>query len=80
MITFCECGEYEVVKTQPELTDDKIFNYLNDFFNDRNDTHCKSCNRDLLDDWVEERIMLLPIPIPFDEYKNMDIIYKNSKY
>lgn len=80
MITFCECGEYEVVKTQPELTDDKIFNYLNDFFSDTNNTYCKSCKRELLDDCVEDRIMLLSIPIPFDEYKNIDIIYKNSKY
>jgi hypothetical protein len=80
MIAFCECGEFEVVKTQPELTDDKIFNYLNDFFSNRNDTYCKSCKKDLLDDCVEERIMLLSIPIPFDEYKNIDIIYKNSKY
>ena len=80
MIAFCECGEFEVVKTQPELTDDKIFNYLNNFFISRNDTHCKSCGKDLMDDFVEERIMLMPIPIPYDEYKNINVIYKNNKY
>jgi DNA-directed RNA polymerase subunit RPC12/RpoP len=80
LIAFCECGDFEVVKTQPELNDEKIFNYLNDFFNNKNDTHCESCNRDLMDDYVAERIMLVPIPIPYDEYKNIDVIYKNSKY
>lgn len=43
-------------------------------------THCKSYSRDLLDVYIEERIMLLPFPIPYDEFKNIDVIYKNSKY
>lgn len=74
MITFCECGDFEVVKTQPELTDEKIFNYLNDFFNAKNNTLCKSCGKELLDDYVEDRFMLVPIPIPYDDYKNIDTI------
>lgn len=80
LVLFCECGQYEVLKLQPDIQDDSIFNYLNNYFKNRADTHCKSCGRDLLDDYVELRTAIIPIPIPFDEYKNIDIIYENSKY
>jgi DNA-directed RNA polymerase subunit RPC12/RpoP len=32
LVLFCECGNYEVIKAQPELTDDAVFSYMNEFF------------------------------------------------
>lgn len=80
LILYCECGAFEVVKRQPELDEDSIFNYLNNFFRGRKDTGCKVCGKELLDDNVELRTMLLPVPIPYTEYKNIDDIYENSQY
>lgn len=80
IILCCECGDYEVIKTQPEISDDAIFNYINDFFRTRKDTVCKNCGKELLDEFVELRTVILPIPIPFNNYKNIDVIYKDSPY
>lgn len=80
IILCCECGDYEVIKTQPDISADSLFNYINDYFRTRKDTVCKHCEKELLDEFVELRTIMLPIPIPFDEYKNIDVIYKNSPY
>lgn len=80
MFMFCECGSYEVVKAQPELDDDKQVQYLKDFFDNRECNVCKKCGKSLLDEYVEERVFYAPFPFPYDEIKNIDIIYKNSKY
>lgn len=78
LVLCCECGEYELIKAQPEIFDDSIFNYLNDFFRARKDTTCKKCGKDLLDEFVELRTIMVNVPIPFDEYKNINVIYENS--
>jgi DNA-directed RNA polymerase subunit RPC12/RpoP len=80
IILCCECGDYEVIKTQPDISDDAVFNYINEYFRTRKDTVCKNCGKELLDEFGELRIIMLPIPIPFDEYRNIDVIYKNSPY
>lgn len=80
LVLCCECGEYELIKRQPEISDDSIFNYLNGFFRSRKDTACKNCGKDLLDEFVELRTIMVNVPIPFDEYKNIDVIYENSSY
>lgn len=78
LVLCCECGEYELIKAQPEIFDDSIFNYLNDFFRARKDTTCKKCGKDLLDEFVELRTIMVNVPIPFDKYKNINVIYENS--
>lgn len=78
MFSTCNCGNYEVIKTQPELTDSQIFNYMNEFYS--NNRRCSKCNRLLSDEYFELRVVMLPIPYPFNKYKDIDEIYKNSKY
>lgn len=80
MFIFCECGAYEMVKAQPELEDDKQIQYLKEFFDERESDVCKVCGKKLIDEYVENRIFYAPIPYPFDEIKNIDKIYKNSRY
>ncbi|MBU3110831.1 hypothetical protein [Clostridium lacusfryxellense] len=78
-IIYCECGSYEVIKVQPEITEDAIFGYINEFFKKRNDTKCSECGKELLDDYLELRTALIPVPIPFQSYKNIDEIYNCNK-
>lgn len=80
MFIFCECGSYEVVKTQPELTDDKQIKYLKEFFDKRESDICCGCGQKLIDESVMERIFYAPVPYPYEEVKNIDAIYVNSKY
>lgn len=78
MFSTCNCGNYEVIKTQPELIASKILTYINEFY--CNDRRCSKCNRLLSDEHFEVRTVMVPVPYPFDSYKNIDEIYKNSKY
>lgn len=78
MFSTCNCGNYEVIKTQPELIDSKIFAYMNEFFCD--DRVCSKCGKLLSDEYFELRVVLLPVPYPFNNYKNIDEIYSNSTY
>lgn len=78
MFSTCNCGNYEVIRTQPELIESKIFTYMNEFY--CNDRRCSKCNRLLSDEYFELRVVMLPVPYPFINYKNIDEIYKNSKY
>lgn len=78
MFSSCNCGNYEVIKTQPVLIDSKIFAYMNEFF--CNDRRCSKCDRALSDEYFELRVILLPVPYPFNNYKNIDEIYSNSNY
>ncbi|MCQ4638596.1 hypothetical protein NE619_17850 [Anaerovorax odorimutans] len=78
MFATCNCGNYEVIKTQPELSDSKVFTYMNEFY--YNDRRCSKCNRLLSDKYFELRVVMLPVPYPFYNYKNIDEIYENSKY
>lgn len=80
LVLFCECGNYEIIKAQPEVTDDAVFSYLNEYFKKNNHCKCQKCDRELLDGYVELRIALLPIPIPFEKYKDIDKIYEKSIY
>ena len=64
----CECGEYDVIKSQPELEDQKIFEYINDYFPPGK--KCKKCGRLISDDSAEARVFLAPFPYPFNMYKN----------
>lgn len=79
MFSFCECGAYDIIKSQPEMKDSKILNYLNDYYN-YGEKMCKDCGRPLFDEYFELRIMFLPIPYPLNKYEEIDEIYKNSKY
>lgn len=73
MFSTCNCGNYEVIKCQPELIDFKILTYINEFYCD--DRRCSKCNRLLSDQYSELRVVMLPVPYPFDNYKNIDEIY-----
>ncbi len=70
----------QIIKAQPEVTDDAVFSYLNEYFKKNNHCKCQKCDRELLDGYVELRIALLPIPIPFEKYKDIDKIYEKSIY
>lgn len=74
----CNCGHYELIKTQPELDESKIFKYLNEFYTE--DRKCSKCGRILSDEYFEFRSIMLPVPYPLEKYKDIDEIYKNSKY
>lgn len=73
VFSFCDCGNYEVIKGQPELIDSKILTYINEFYT--YERRCKKCNRVIADEYAELRVLLMPIPYPFNLYKNMDSIY-----
>lgn len=77
MFSICDCGNYEVIKPQPELSDSKIFTYINDFY--CNDKTCSKCKKLLSDTYFEFRVVMLPVPYPFDNYKNIDENYSNNK-
>ena len=78
MFSTCNCGNFEVIKTQPELTDSEIIKYINEFYYD--DRKCKKCKCLISDEYCEFRVVMLPVPYPFDSYCNIDDIYTNSKY
>lgn len=78
MFSVCNCGNYAVIKTQPELFDSKIFAYINEFY--CNDRRCSKCNRLLSDKYCELRVVMLPIPYPFGSCENIDEIYQDSEY
>lgn len=78
MFSTCNCGNYEVIKSQPKLFDFKILTYINEFY--CNDRRCSKCNRLLSDQYSELRVVMLPVPYPFNNYKDIDKVYNNSKY
>ncbi|WP_313970777.1 hypothetical protein [uncultured Streptococcus sp.] len=73
----CNCGHYELIKSQPELDETKIFKYINEFYTV--DRKCSKCNTFLSDEYFEFRVVMLPLPYPFESYKNIDKIRKNRK-
>lgn len=74
IFSFCECGSFDIIKSQPEIEDSKILHYLNDYYN-YEEKMCKECGRPLFDEYFELRIIFLPIPYPFNKYKEMKEIY-----
>ena len=80
LIIPCICGEhYFIVKQQPELNNEKIFIYINDFVKSNNPI-CPKCHKILKDTNVEKRIMYLPYPLPVEEYKVGKIQEYIAKY
>lgn len=77
IFSFCECGAYDIIKTQPEMEGSKMLNYLNDYYN-YEEKICKNCAKPLFDEYFEVRIMILPIPYPLNKYEEINDIY--SKY
>ena len=74
MFSICDCGNYEVIKPQPELSDSKIFTYINDFY--CNDKTCSKCKKLLSDTYFEFRVVMLPVPYPFDNFHQYSCNYQ----
>ncbi len=80
MFLFCECGCFEAIKQQPEMDDESQIQYIKDYFEKRDGNNCRGCGRNLIDDYVEQRIFYAPIPYPYDELTDDEEMYKNSPY
>lgn len=78
MFSTCNCGNYEIIKTQPKLIGSEIFNYLNEIY--CSDRKCSKCSKLLSDEYFELRVVMLPVPFPFNNFRDIDEKYKNSKY
>lgn len=74
-----ECESYRILKSQPEIEDDKLFGYLVDFYNSFGGI-CDKCGKNLFDQHFQLRVIFLPVPYPFDKINNITEIYKNSIY
>lgn len=68
LISFCECGSYEIICSQPELDDESIYNYVTKFFRIKENRKCKNCGKNLFDDYYDMRITLVPYPADFKFY------------
>ncbi|MBO4290922.1 MAG: hypothetical protein J5898_03355 [Lachnospiraceae bacterium] len=80
MFTFCECGEFEVIKRQPDFAAESQIQYIQDYVNQRPDSVCRKCGRELFDEYFEQRIFYAPIPYPYDQLMGDEEMYKNSPY
>ncbi|AQR96146.1 hypothetical protein [Clostridium saccharoperbutylacetonicum] len=74
----CSCGNYTVIKTQPDLTTDGFSNAILEYFKTKGDSKCKNCSKDLLDDYWEYRVILLPLPYPFSSF-DLKSLYDDAK-
>lgn len=80
MFSFCECGNYELIKSQPEMDTEMQIKYIREYVSNRETNICKKCNRPWVDDYFENRIFYAPIPYPYDNLLDDDIMYKDSPY
>lgn len=78
MFFACYCGEVIPIKTQPNLNTEDIYNYLLEYFDDNN-TICVKCSRELIDDFFIERIVLAPVPYPFNNFDLKKLYYSVRK-
>lgn len=67
LILVCDCGEYSIIKKQPELSPEKMFEYVNTFVKNE-ECRCTNCKKDLSKIEIEQRIMTLPFPLPMKDY------------
>ncbi len=80
MFSFCECGEFEVIKAQPDFSAESQIKYIQEYINSRKDSLCKKCGREIFDEYFEQRIFYAPIPYPYDQQMPDEEMYKNSPY
>lgn len=80
MVLFCECGEFEVIKSQPKMDSESQIKYIKEYFSTKENNCCKNCNKNLFDEYLEARIFYAPVPYPYDELIPDEIMYKDSKY
>ena len=78
LILGCSCGHYNVIRSQPALTTEEIFNSVLKYFENRAMSKCLNCNHELLDEYWQYRLMLLPVPNPISNY-DLKSLYNNSK-
>lgn len=63
----CYCGEYLAIKTQPKLITEEIFTYIYEYF-DSNPKVCPNCGEEYIDEYILDRIILAPVPYPFNNF------------
>ncbi len=80
MITFCECGEFEVIKRQPDFSAENQIRYIQDYVSNRKDDVCHNCGKKIFDEYFEQRIFYAPIPYPYDDVLSDEEMYKDSPY
>lgn len=73
----CNCGHYELIKSQPELDNSKIFKYLTEFYTE--DRRCSRCGRTISDEYFEFRVIILPVPYPMEKYKGKSARWMGSR-
>jgi len=78
IFAWCDCGNYEPVKAQPEIDKVAIQDYITEFWYSKRETICSKCSKELLDEYTEYRYVIAPVPYPFNEFKNIDNIYDDS--
>lgn len=70
LILVCDCGSYELIKKQPKLEPEEMFNYINSFYLDAPDEcRCSDCLKDLTKINFEERAVVVPYPLPINDYE-----------
>lgn len=80
MFAFCECGNYELIKSQPEMKSEIQIKYIREYILNRDTNVCKKCGKAWVDEYFESRIFYAPIPYPYDNLLDDDAMYKDSKY
>lgn len=80
MFLFCECGCFEAIKQQPDMDDESQIQYIKDYLEKREGNNCRGCGRNLIDDYVEQRVFYAPIPYPYDALTDDEEMYKKSPY
>lgn len=74
----CYCGEYVAIKTQPELSTEEIFTYIYEYF-DNNHKVCPKCGKEYIDEFICYRILIAPVPYPFNNFDLKELYYKVNK-
>lgn len=67
MILFCECGEFQVIKSQPEMDSESQIKYVKEYFLIKEKNCCDNCKKNLFDEYLEARIFYAPVPYPYNQ-------------
>ena len=80
MILFCECGEFQVIKSQPEMDSESQIKYVKEYFLIKEKNCCDNCKKNLFDEYLEARIFYAPVPYPYNQLLDDEDMYKDSQY
>lgn len=67
LVFACDCGDYSLIKSQPELGTEQCVEYISDYIR-KGDTECDSCGDKIKPELLRRRWLVIPYPIPFSNF------------